>query len=64
MVRIKNCAICHNCILLDFEQQIKDGICPRCGATFKYRMLGRRMFEFISERFTVEEDDLLSVQCG
>lgn len=64
MVRVKNCAICHNCILLDFDQQKKDGVCPRCGATFQYRLLGRRMFEVICDRFPAADEEMLSVQCG
>lgn len=64
MKRVKNCAVCHNMMVLDFEQQKKDGICPHCGTTFQYRLLGRAMCEFISACFPAYDDDFVPAKAG
>jgi hypothetical protein len=64
MIKVKNCAICHNSIILDFESQKKECVCPHCGNTFQYRLLGRSMYEVISDISPAGENDYQSVYCG
>lgn len=45
MVKVKRCAYCRNLMILDFEKTPKDGICPYCGAAFRYRLLGNSICE-------------------
>jgi len=63
MKRVKYCAICHNSMVLDFEQQKKDGVCPHCGTAFQYRLLGRAMCEIISDCFP-GYDDFIPAKAG
>ena len=64
MLRIKNCAICKNAMILDFDKELKEGVCPVCGTAFRYRLLGRSMCEFISELFPSYDDSLEPAKCG
>ena len=64
MIKVKNCAICHNSIILDFESQKKECVCPHCGNTFQYRLLGKTMYEMISAFFPTDENDMSPAQCG
>ena len=45
MVKVKRCAYCKNLMILDFDKQPKDGVCPYCEVTFRYRLLGNSMCE-------------------
>ena len=45
MVKVKRCAYCRNLMILDFEKQPKDGVCPYCKLSFRYRLLGNSMCE-------------------
>jgi hypothetical protein len=52
-------------MILDFENDTKEAVCPHCGAAFRYRLLGRSMCEFISELFPSSYDDSLEpAKCG
>ncbi len=63
MLRIKNCAICKNAMILDFDKELKEGVCPVCGTQYQYRLLGRSMYELISDLIP-DEVPLLVAQCG
>lgn len=63
MLRVKNCAICKKSMILDFDKELKQGVCPVCGTPYQYRLLGRSMYELISD--LIPEDDPIPVaQCG
>ena len=64
MIRVKHCAICNTSMILEFENDTKEAACPRCGAAFRYRLLGRSMCEFISELFPSCGDSLEPAKCG
>lgn len=63
MLRVKNCAICKNAMILDFDKGLKKGVCPACGTPYQYRLLGKSMYELISDLIP-EQDDYLVAQCG
>ena len=63
MLRVKNCAICKNAMILDFDKELKEGVCPVCGTQYQYRLLGRSMYELISDLIP-DEVPLLVAQCG
>ena len=64
MVRIKNCAFCKNSMMLDFQKETKEAVCPHCGAALRYRLLGRSMYEIISDIFPTAEDEPAPAMCG
>ena len=63
MLRVKNCAICKNAMILDFDKELKSGVCPACSTPYQYRLLGKSMYELISDLIP-EQDDYHSAQCG
>ena len=63
MLRVKYCAICKNAMILDFDKELKEGVCPVCGTQYQYRLLGRSMYELISDLIP-DEVPLLVAQCG
>ena len=64
MVRVKHCAICNTSMILDFENDTKEAVCPHCGAAFRYILLGRSMCEFIADLFPSYDDSLQPAKCG
>ena len=64
MTRVRNCAVCKNSMILDFQEETQEAVCPHCGAALRYRLLDRFMFEIISESFAVLDDDLPPALCG
>ena len=64
MVRVRNCAICKNSMLLDFQKETKETVCPHCGAALKYRLMGNFIYEIISESLPSFDDDLTPAMCG
>ncbi len=64
MKRVKYCAICKNSMMLDFQKDTKEAICPHCGAAFKYRLLGKSMFEIVSDALPPLDEDLAPALCG
>jgi hypothetical protein len=50
-------------MILDFDKELKDGVCPVCGTPYRYRLLGRSMYEVISD--LIPEDEYVPIaQCG
>ncbi len=66
MVHVRNCAVCNNSMMLDFQKETKEAVCPHCGAALKYRLFGKSMCEIISESlpFPSFDDDLSPAMCG
>ena len=64
MKRVKYCAICKNSMMLDFQKDTKEAICPHCGASLKYRLLGKSMFEIVSDALPPLDEDLAPALCG
>ena len=65
MTRVRNCAVCKNSMILDFQKETQEAVCPHCGAALRYRLLDRFMFEIISESVTLSalDDDLPPAMC-
>ena len=53
MTRVRNCAVCKNSMMLDFQEEIQEAVCPHCGAVLRYRLLDRFMFQIISDTSTI-----------
>lgn len=64
MKRVKYCAICNASMILDFENNAKEAVCPHCGTMFQYRLLGRATCEFISECLPALDDDFIPAKAG
>ena len=64
MTRVRNCAVCKNSMMLDFQKDTKEAICPHCGAALKYRLLGKSMFEIVSDALPPLDEDLAPALCG
>ena len=64
MTRVRNCAVCKNSMILDFQEETQEAVCPHCGTMFQYRLLGRAMCEFISECLPALDDDFIPAKAG
>jgi len=53
-------------MILDFQKEIQEAVCPHCGAAIRYRLMDRFMFEIISESaaLSILNDDLPPAMCG
>lgn len=60
MVRIKNCAICKQAMVLDFDWYFKPASCPKCGAAFQYRLLGSSIYEIVKEPISFRNERIRS----
>ena len=45
MVKARKCAWCQNNIILNFKKEAQDAICPCCGKSFRYRLIGASICE-------------------
>ena len=66
MIRVRNCAVCKNSMMLDFQNEMQEAVCPHCGASLRYRLLDRFMFQIISDTVALSalDDDLPPAMCG
>jgi hypothetical protein len=51
-------------MMLDFQKDTKEAVCPHCGAVLKYRLLGKSMYEIVSDALPPLDDDLAPALCG
>jgi hypothetical protein len=53
-------------MILDFQKETQEAVCPHCGTALRYRLLDRFMFEIISESVALSDmdDDLPPAMCG
>ena len=45
MVRATKCARCQNYMLLDYNRQPQEALCPWCGKPLRYRLIGSSIRE-------------------